>query len=366
MLIFLDSNIYYNNWFLRAANFNLFFNFLENTGAELLVSNLIIQECENTRERELHKAIRTIKDSFWKSNPLTGLRNVFDTEILRTPYSFKEVVAARTQNVRYIPYNDISHETVVKRALKNIKPFQESEKGYRDTLIWLSLLMYLKTAKITDDVIFISNNRKDFLRKNTVMLQQELLDDIKAAELNCTITCYRELDHFITEKVPFPLHQYSEQQVRELAIYKDERQIEVETEFYVNELNTRDFLTLVADSPFTFPSQQSLHEFTFEVHEGLEDIFLEDFRSLDSGDDIYIRAIFDLRICSVEFVIPITDYNQSHDELDRRYPDVVVEQNSVRLTRYFRPVVVAAFNFNKTTGLVRDFQVIKMTLNSRG
>jgi galactose mutarotase-like enzyme len=51
---------------------------------------------------------------------------------------------------------------VVKRAIKLVKPFTGQEKGYRDTLIWLSFLSYLKDNDIEGDVAFITNNKHDF------------------------------------------------------------------------------------------------------------------------------------------------------------------------------------------------------------
>ena len=46
----------------------------------------------------------------------------------------------RRLNINIIPYPSTSHKDLVSRDLARKRPFQESGKGYRDALIWESLL----------------------------------------------------------------------------------------------------------------------------------------------------------------------------------------------------------------------------------
>ncbi|MEW7849251.1 PIN domain-containing protein [Massilia aurea] len=55
MNIFLDTNVFYNDWFLNNANFRYLFHYLSNEDGNLLVSKLVCQEAENIRLREYEK-----------------------------------------------------------------------------------------------------------------------------------------------------------------------------------------------------------------------------------------------------------------------------------------------------------------------
>ncbi|EDM46807.1 PIN domain-containing protein [Marinobacter algicola] len=67
MKIFVDTNIFYNDWFMRNANFKYLFHFLNNEGHSLIVSDLVIQESENIRNRELLEALHEIKSGIKKA-----------------------------------------------------------------------------------------------------------------------------------------------------------------------------------------------------------------------------------------------------------------------------------------------------------
>jgi len=59
MKVFLDTNAFYNNWFVDNANFKLLFHYLNNEEFDLLLSNLVAQEVNNIRERELVEILLT-------------------------------------------------------------------------------------------------------------------------------------------------------------------------------------------------------------------------------------------------------------------------------------------------------------------
>ena len=63
-----------------------------------------------------------------------------------------------------IKYTKADGAQIIKRFFKKKKPFDgnsNTEKGFKDTLIWLSVLDFAKTKK-DDQVIFITNNSSDF------------------------------------------------------------------------------------------------------------------------------------------------------------------------------------------------------------
>ena len=49
MKVFLDTNVFHNDWFMNNANFKSLFHFLNNEVHELILSKLVVQEVENNR-----------------------------------------------------------------------------------------------------------------------------------------------------------------------------------------------------------------------------------------------------------------------------------------------------------------------------
>ena len=78
------------------------------------------------------------------------------------------------------PYPDISHEIIARRALDRRKPFDvRGHNGYRDTLLWISVL----SAATDSKVMFVSDNSADFAKNKQMPteLADDLLKDLTAA-----------------------------------------------------------------------------------------------------------------------------------------------------------------------------------------
>ncbi|MFC9351709.1 PIN domain-containing protein [Arthrobacter sp. NPDC057013] len=79
----------------------------------------------------------------------------------------------------------IEHERLLAWDLANRKPFRTEGKGYRDALIWATVLEYVTAAGADNCVIFVSNNKSDFVDKGGI--HADLLGDTaqlqSAAEL---------------------------------------------------------------------------------------------------------------------------------------------------------------------------------------
>jgi hypothetical protein len=141
MKIFLDTNVFYNDRFMRNANFKYLFHFLNNEEHELILSKLVIRETEKIRERQVIDCLSEIKRSIKAAQKLNASKLQFDVDNLGiTEYDLIDLLNQKVESLHIFDYENIKQSEVVKRALVNKKPFVEGEKGYRDTLIWLSFL----------------------------------------------------------------------------------------------------------------------------------------------------------------------------------------------------------------------------------
>jgi len=181
MKVFLDTNVFYKNWYADKPNFKLLFYFLNNQKFDLLLSDLVVQETNNIRNREVNEVRAEItrllnKGSKLNENPLSFKAEQLDFN----EYELSDVLKYKVDWIENISYENISQKVVVERAIRSIKPFTNQEKGYRDTLIWLSFLAYLQENDIEGDVAFITNNKHDFFESNGNLLtfKEDLQKDI--------------------------------------------------------------------------------------------------------------------------------------------------------------------------------------------
>ena len=78
MKVFLDTNVFYNDWFMNSANFKYLFHFLNNEGHELILSKLVVQEVENIRRRDVEICLAEIKKQIRKVQKLNQNRIPYD------------------------------------------------------------------------------------------------------------------------------------------------------------------------------------------------------------------------------------------------------------------------------------------------
>ncbi|MDA0302641.1 MAG: hypothetical protein O2822_08950 [Chloroflexi bacterium] len=99
-----------------------------------------------------------------------------------------------------LPIPEVSHEVVIDRMHRGSKPFgrggEQREKGYRDFLIWQSVLELKPSA--SGALALVTGNTKDFAGANGE-LDRDLADEAHAA--GHAITIFPSLDDFITKVV---------------------------------------------------------------------------------------------------------------------------------------------------------------------
>ena len=93
-----------------------------------------------------------------------------------------------------IPYNNELLPVIAQRAIEREKPSGDKGQGFRDTLIWLTMLAYCKTCH-EKQIIFISNNTDDFSSSDKQSLHESL-----AAEcdfIGIKVNYFKNLKEFI-------------------------------------------------------------------------------------------------------------------------------------------------------------------------
>lgn len=186
-----DTNAVFNDWMLAGKLWLSIFDFVRCGRLHLCVPELVIQEIVRVHAREASSvATLLVKLDSRKVRTLLDLDLPDATEIkYRAAVAsgrYEADLRARLDEIgaRILPIPTIDHQEIVSRALAGRQPFdQEGKNGYRDTLIWHTILSLCEELDENELVIFITANTADFCnRKNPKIFSPELSDNVAALE----------------------------------------------------------------------------------------------------------------------------------------------------------------------------------------
>ncbi len=167
--IVLDTSAINRNWYLVGGQLEKLMRFLEETGIPLLVPEVVIEEQVAHFREEIQKA---------ESHGLR-LDAMIGTDLRSTVFEQLEELCDRYRGLlverieaygAILPIPSVEHITLVKRDLGRRKPFSQDGRGYRDALIWHTIV---EEEKEEGCIAVITANTKDFMQ------QGELHPDLK-------------------------------------------------------------------------------------------------------------------------------------------------------------------------------------------
>lgn len=130
----------------------------------LLVPELVIEERIQQRLRQINHSISDIEKSHedlscFKIKPMVKrIKDMNYEKLLRSNAD----QFLKDNKIETIKTARVSNELVIERSLKKIKPFNEKgDKGFKDTMIWLSILEDVKKDSNASNYIFCSNDITD-------------------------------------------------------------------------------------------------------------------------------------------------------------------------------------------------------------
>jgi predicted nucleic acid-binding protein len=113
MKIYLDTNIFYKNWFLESAHFKYLFTFINNEAHDLVISKLVIEEIENIRNREINLTIEKINREFdYLNKRLNKCLNLDIHSMVNEQYSIESLLKNSVEWLQIIDYNDVPPEFI--------------------------------------------------------------------------------------------------------------------------------------------------------------------------------------------------------------------------------------------------------------
>lgn len=205
MRIVFDTNILVQDLRLKGALFRVLFDSLLKISNTLHVPEVVLDEAVNKYRRRLEAVVSTMSSSVEDASWLLGRKlhtQLKHDDVLDETRKYKEWLERqlKSNHAEILPYPKKTHKDVVTRLLANRRPFNRGESGYRDYLIWETVLGLAVSSK--DDIAFVSANTKDFLDEQCAGLHPDLLMDIKSLGIaESKLTYYRGLNNLIDSAI---------------------------------------------------------------------------------------------------------------------------------------------------------------------
>jgi len=150
MRLVVDANVICRSPKLRDANWQTVLKTAKPFQISLSIPEIVIEEAVKFYRSEVAKLGESIRRLELQDTSLPDLT---------TPVAqnYRDWLESQVKAIgEILPYPEIPHAIVARRALDGRKPFRGEDSGYRDTLVWESVLALAKASDST--VVFISND----------------------------------------------------------------------------------------------------------------------------------------------------------------------------------------------------------------
>ncbi len=212
MQVVLDTNIIVADYHLVGTHAITFRDASKRLGYSLAIPGVVFDETINKYNEELRECTKTIKKGLKKIRKLTGREIPLDglqesLDLTAEEYKTKLIKTIDSVKGLILRYPIITHEKLVRRALNRKKPFHKEGRGYRDALIWETVLEIAKADN--KPVIFITANRKEYFGPESG-LHLDLLSDLKELGIDeDKVKIYKDFSDF-NQKYIIPRLQHLE------------------------------------------------------------------------------------------------------------------------------------------------------------
>jgi len=354
MKVFLDTGPFHDNIYAKGEPFDLLADGIAQGWAEVFVSDVVIQEVVNQVRKRIEKAKKAIEASADELQQLTG---AYDTPEL--PDSKVEVSEFETKfrdrleelGIKMLPLPSLNHSELLERDKQNRKPFSEG-RGYRDALIWESILAHIKNEP--DDFILVTTNARDFGGKSAGTLHPDLVQDIRSLSEDIEGRLRASIKDFVDSEIKPKLKSVEElKKALQRGTYKplDVEQLVGEHLDELAELPDSKLRIYVSDFDLDDPV-------TIQSAENLEGIEVVDVLERTSGL-IYVEGNARCSVTIDGYVYKSDAYNLEEQgrihvtdwHWNEHY--AAVEVGDVPM------VVTFSFTFNRDNGEVKSFEFLR-------
>lgn len=176
------TEVFFDTNFLRKKNikdfskFNFgiqFEDFIDFLGTndvidhyKINISEITIKELEKQIKDKYKDELIKLKESYNKFKNIYNIKFNVDEDVKYDEILQKLIIEyAGFYNINIVETESISFQSILNRAINKKKPFigenSESDKGFKDAVLWESIIEYAKKSKNKNFILF-TKNTKDF------------------------------------------------------------------------------------------------------------------------------------------------------------------------------------------------------------
>lgn len=181
MIIIPDTNIFFNDWALQRTMIRILLEFASKAGFQIIIPEIVVMELINQVREEIdsvanknNKRLLDLHRKFGVSVSSVINGDEVHEEVKKYESFLRQRLKTSGAIIAKIP--SIPHKEIIDRDLGRRKPFTKDGKGYRDALIWKTILDTVVSQK--EELIFISENSTDFADDNKKGFHPDLIQDL--------------------------------------------------------------------------------------------------------------------------------------------------------------------------------------------
>lgn len=203
--IIIDTNVIHLDFKLNKARIVTLCNTSTILGHEIFIPEVVIDEIVKQYDEKAEEYINSFNKALKKLSELST------SPITQTPIDAKGFISnyrnelnnrIKQLGIGIIPYPNTGHKIMVARELGKKKPFKDSTKGYRDALIWDSVMEHTQKYSSNCGIIFLTANSKDFADKDKKDLHTDLIADCISNGIPTTsIRLVTDIQNFIDNEI---------------------------------------------------------------------------------------------------------------------------------------------------------------------
>ncbi len=198
-LIVLDTNIIRSDFLFKSNPSRILLEFIEKTSSSLAIPSIVFQELISLYEKELNERLSNLNKSknhlngILLANELISINDTIDIE--DSVRKYEQYLKSKLEpSLIELDYKNSFLPEIVRRSIKRVKPISQKGEEFRDALLWLTVLNFLKTSISDYKVSFITSNARDFANENKDDLHPDLMNEIR--ETRSTFYFYPNLGEF--------------------------------------------------------------------------------------------------------------------------------------------------------------------------
>ncbi len=208
MKIILDTNVITKDYSLQGGRILKLSDAAKKLGYEVFIPEVVVDEIIHQYREELQEAHhRYLKGVRSLGRMGFEVKTATEDDFIEKSIEDKEKKYLKRLNelgIKVLPYPSTKHNDIVKKELFGKKPFANSQKGYRDSLIWETVLEQLVPVKdllYDTQVLFLSSNTHDFAAKDN-SLHPDLIEDFTdKGFMECAVELVADIDMFFNETI---------------------------------------------------------------------------------------------------------------------------------------------------------------------